>query len=136
VCQQTSLILWQKWEQYDPRQDFLAWACGVARNEVRNFLRRHGRDRMVFSDKLMDQLADMRIEVQPMLEVRRGLLVQCMKKLDFMARELVERCYQGGESMKSLARQFRTTPNALSLRLRRIRRDLLECIEASGRDER
>ena len=32
VFQQTSLILWQKWDQFDPEQDFLSWACGIARN--------------------------------------------------------------------------------------------------------
>jgi RNA polymerase sigma-70 factor, ECF subfamily len=129
VFQQTSLILWQKWDQFDPKQDFLAWACGVARNEIRNFLRRQGRDRIVLSERLMNDLADMRQEVQPLLEERRSLLVGCMKKLDFIARELLERCYQGRESMKAIAQQFRTTPNALYLRLRRIRRELMECIE-------
>ena len=37
VFQQTSLILWQKWDQYDPGRDFVGWACGIAHNEVRNF---------------------------------------------------------------------------------------------------
>jgi RNA polymerase sigma-70 factor, ECF subfamily len=135
VFQQTSLVLWQKWDQFDPQQDFLSWACGVARNEVRNFLRRRGRDRVVLSDRLMTDLADVRLEVQPLLEERRTLLVECMKKLDFIARELLERCYLGSESMKAIARQFRTTPNALYLRLGRIRRELMECIEQGTQRE-
>lgn len=129
VFQQTSLILWQKWEQFDQKQDFVAWACGIARNEVRNFLRTRGRERVAFSDKLMNELADVRLEVQPLLEKRRNLLVACMKKLDFLARELLERCYQNKEPMKIIARQLRTTTNGLYLRLRRIRRELLDCIE-------
>ena len=60
VFQQTSLILWQKWEQFDPERDFLSWACGIARNEVRNFLRRHGRARVVLSERLMDELAEVK----------------------------------------------------------------------------
>jgi RNA polymerase sigma-70 factor, ECF subfamily len=129
VFQQTSLILWKKWDQFEPDQDFLAWACGVARNEVRNFLRHRGRDRVVLSDKLMNDLADLRLQEQPLLEERRSLLARCMKKLSFLARELIERCYQGEESIGAIARQFRTTPNALYLRLRRIRRELMECVE-------
>ena len=31
VFQQTSLILWKKWHEYDPQRNFLNWACGVAR---------------------------------------------------------------------------------------------------------
>ncbi len=135
VFQQTSLILWQKWDQFDQAEEFLRWACGVAHNEVRNFLRRRRRDRVVLSEKLLDNLAEVRLEVQPLLEERRGLLAGCMKKLDFIARELLDRCYAGRESIKQVARQFRTTPNALYLRLRRIRRELMECIEQGTKGE-
>jgi RNA polymerase sigma-70 factor, ECF subfamily len=128
VFQQTSLILWQKWEQFDQSRDFVGWACGIAHNEVRNFLRRRGHDRVVFSEKVMDELAEMRLQSQPILEPRRDAMLDCVSKLDFLCREMLERCYAAGASMKAVARQFRMTPNALYLRLRRIRRDLLECI--------
>jgi RNA polymerase sigma-70 factor (ECF subfamily) len=29
VFQQTSLILWKKWQQFDPSRDFVRWACGM-----------------------------------------------------------------------------------------------------------
>jgi RNA polymerase sigma-70 factor, ECF subfamily len=135
VFQQTSLILWQKWDQFDPGRDFVAWACGVAHNEVRNFLRRHGRQRVLFSDKLMSNLADLRLQSQPILQPRRDALVECMKKLDYLCREMLERCYAAGASMGAIAKQFRMTPNALYLRLRRIRRDLMECIHRTISDD-
>ena len=58
-----------------------------------------------------------------------------MKKLDFVAREMLERCYAGRNSMKAIAQQFRTTPNALYLRLRRIRRELMECVQQQAAEE-
>ena len=129
VFQQTSLILWQAWDQFDPRRDFVAWACSVARNAVRNFLRSRGRDRLVFSEKLMNTISDLRLESRSILEERRSLLVECVRKLDFMGRQLLERCYAGRESMKTIAQQFHMTPNAVYLRLRRIRRELMDCIQ-------
>jgi RNA polymerase sigma factor (sigma-70 family) len=52
VFQRTSLILWQKFDQFDPQQgSFLSWACGVAYYEVRNFLRVAARDRLRFSEE-------------------------------------------------------------------------------------
>ena len=72
VFQQTSLGLWQTWDRFDLTQEFLPWACGVARNMVRNFLRRRGRDRVVLSEQLMLELADLRVREQPLLEERRG----------------------------------------------------------------
>jgi len=135
VFQQTSLILWQKWEQFDSSREFLPWACGIAHNEVRNFLRTRGRNRVMLSEKLMGELADVRLDSQPLLDQRRDFLIECIKKLEFLARELLERCYAGRESMKVIARQFHTTPNALYLRLRRIRRDLMDCMEKASRGE-
>ena len=129
IFQQTSLILWKKWEDFDRGGDFLRWACGIAHNEVRNFLRRRGRDRMVLSEKLLNNLADVRLREQPLLDRRHSLLTECIKRLDFAAREMLERCYAGRNSMRAIAEQFRTTPNALYLRLRRIRRELMECVE-------
>jgi RNA polymerase sigma-70 factor, ECF subfamily len=131
VFQQTSLILWQKWGQFEPGRDFVAWACGIAHHEVRNFLRRQQHDRVLFSEEVMDDLADLRLESRPILEERRTLLVECINKLDFIGREMFQRCYATGASMKVIACQFRMTPNALYLRLRRIRRDLMECIHRS-----
>jgi RNA polymerase sigma-70 factor (ECF subfamily) len=128
VFQQTSLILWKKWEQFDPSRSFVPWACGIAHNEVRNFLRCRGADHVVFNEKLIADLADVRLQSQAILEPRRLALVGCMKKLDFMCRQLLERCYAGRESIQTIAQQFHTTPNALYLRLRRIRRDLHQCI--------
>jgi RNA polymerase sigma-70 factor (ECF subfamily) len=136
VFQQTSLILWKKWDEFDTAGDFLRWACGIAHNEVRNFLRSRGRDRVVLSERLLSNLADVQLRAQPLLDQRRSLLAECMKKLDFAARELLERCYAGRNSIKVIAQQFRTTPNAVYLRLRRIRRELIECVEkrASKKD--
>ena len=58
-----------------------------------------------------------------------------MKKLDFVCREMLERCYAAGVSMGAVAKQFRMTPNALYLRLRRIRRDLMECVHRTITNE-
>lgn len=84
LFQQTSLILWQKWDQYDRSQDFL-WACGIARNVVRNFLRCQAGRRIVFSEELVNELAEVRLDAQRLLEEQRGLLVKCIERLDFSA---------------------------------------------------
>ncbi len=136
VFQQTSLLLWQKWDEFIPDQPFLPWAYGFARNEVRNYLRAQARQGTLLSEGLLSELADTRETMQPTLDRRQVFLNDCLQKLAFMSRELVERCYRGRESMAIIARQFRTTPNALYLRLARIRRSLLSCIQqAESREE-
>src|SRR3954447_2331283 len=52
LFQQTTLILWKKFAEFDPARSFFSWACGIARFEVANFLRSRGRQRLYFSDDL------------------------------------------------------------------------------------
>ncbi|MCA9020604.1 MAG: RNA polymerase subunit sigma-70, partial [Planctomycetaceae bacterium] len=39
VYQRCSMILWDKFDQFDAECDFLPWAMGIAFYEVKNFLR-------------------------------------------------------------------------------------------------
>jgi len=129
VFQRTAVILWEKWDQFDPSRSFVSWACGVARNEVRNFLRQKQRGGVYLSDELMDQVAQERLKSERMLERRRRLLAECLERLQARHRRLIERCYLGEDPIKRIAQKLRLTPSALYMRLHRIRTILLECID-------
>ena len=53
-----SLVMWRKWDQFDPETEFMNWARVIARFEVLKFRRTMGRDRHVFHGDLMKLLAD------------------------------------------------------------------------------
>ena len=73
LFQQTSLVLWDKFEQFDPSRSFVSWACGVARYEVLNFLRARSRDRLYFGDELSLALIEAQEDLeQERLEERRS----------------------------------------------------------------
>jgi DNA-directed RNA polymerase specialized sigma24 family protein len=65
LFQQTSLVLWDKFALFDASRSFIAWACGVARFEVSNFLRSRSRHRVYFSDELGMMLIDAHEELEP-----------------------------------------------------------------------
>src|SRR5947207_6768492 len=52
LFQQTTVILWNKFADFDQERSFIAWGCGVARLEIANFLRARGRQRLYFTDEL------------------------------------------------------------------------------------
>src|SRR5262249_35559801 len=52
LYQQTALILWKKFAEFDRSRSFFAWACGIARLEAASFLRSRSRQRLYFSDDL------------------------------------------------------------------------------------
>jgi RNA polymerase sigma-70 factor (ECF subfamily) len=129
VFQQTSLVLWKKWRQFDPQRDFVAWACGIAHHELRNFLRKHkDRGRVCLSEDVLAELAQARLEWHDQLEERRRALGHCLDRLGQGDRELLEQCYAGKDSIKTIAEGLGQSPNALYMTLKRLRRALFDCI--------
>ena len=56
--QETSIVLWEKFGEYDRSRDFKAWVFGIARNKALASIRDRQRQRLVFSDGLLNQLAE------------------------------------------------------------------------------
>jgi RNA polymerase sigma-70 factor (ECF subfamily) len=129
VFQQTSLVLWKKWQQFEPSRDFVRWACGMAHHEVQNFVRKQANRRCIcLNDHVMATVAEARLEVPDLLDARRRALRLCLQRLQQGRRELLERCYAGKDSIKIVAAELGQTPNALYMTLKRLRRTLFECI--------
>jgi RNA polymerase sigma-70 factor, ECF subfamily len=132
VFQKTSLVLWRKFDEFEPGSNFLAWACKVAFFEVRNFRRVSSRDRLRFNDALLEQLAVER-EVRPALgSLQHELLAECLSKLSDDQRELLCRAYEGETTIRQLAGELFRSPQTIYNRLNFIRRTLFECIEAAS----
>ena len=135
VFQRTTLILWRKFDQYDPREEFLSWACGVAFYEVRNFLRVSSRQHLHFNDELLARIAEERPQVLAQHDERLAALTHCLRKLGAEDRKLVDGAYGGQRTIKELASDMGRASQTLYNRLAAIRRRLLECIERSVEGE-
>jgi RNA polymerase sigma-70 factor, ECF subfamily len=132
LFQQTSLVLWDKFDQFDRSRSFVTWACGVARNEVRRFLRSRSRDRLYFGDELSLALIEAQETLeQERLEERRGVLAGCMKKLRERDKDLLEACYARSAGVREVALARGRSAQSVHNSLRRIRRALFECVHRS-----
>jgi RNA polymerase sigma-70 factor, ECF subfamily len=132
LFQQTSLVLWDKFDQFDPSRSFVGWACGVARYEVLNFLRSRRRDRLYFSDELSLALIEAQEELEhERLEERRTALAGCVKKLRDRDKDLLEACYDRSNGVREVARARGRSPQSIHNSLRRIRRALFDCVRRS-----
>ncbi len=132
LFQQASLVLWDKFDQFDPSRNFAGWACGVARYEVLNFLRARSRDRLYFSDELTLALIEAQEELeQERLEERRTALAGCMKNLRERDKDLLEACYDRSAGVREVARARGRSTQSIHNSLRRIRRALFDCVRRS-----
>ena len=129
LFQQTTIVLWKKFDDFDQTRSFAAWAMGIARFEVANFLRTRSRSRLYFSDELNLMLIDAQ-EQLPSQEVenRRAALQKCMQTLRERDRQLLEQCYSVETTIVDLASRMGRSSHSVYNSLRRIRRSLFECI--------
>jgi RNA polymerase sigma-70 factor, ECF subfamily len=128
ILQEANIVIWRKFDQFTPGSNFLAWAMQIAKYELLKYRERHQRDKLRFSDRLVEELVDEEIEDASHWEQRREALMNCLKKLREKDRELIERRYRPGESGLSLAEFLERPVNSVYQSLGRIRRTLLECI--------
>lgn len=130
VVQQTCVVLWRKYDQFEPGTDFLSWACTVARFEVLKYRRTRARDRHVFGEELISLLADEGVQETARRERERRALDSCIEQLHPRHRELIRRCYSG-MSIQDVAGSLGRSATSLYKALKRIRQALLDCIERS-----
>lgn len=134
VMQEASLVMWRKFDQFDPDlpgSKFLDWAFMIARYEVLRYRRRKAVDRLVFSDDVYELLASEAEEMaaETHSEQRMKALQACTAKLDSGQRDLIRTAYADGVSIKEAAKTVGRTPTGLYKALARIRRNLRRCID-------
>lgn len=128
ILQDTNVIIWSKYQQFRPGTNFSAWACQIANYEVLKYRDKRRRDRLLFSDEFVRQVAADAMEHADALDSRRQALLRCLGKLQQDDRELIQRRYAPGESGKSVAESLERPVNSVYQSLGRIRRTLLDCI--------
>jgi RNA polymerase sigma-70 factor (ECF subfamily) len=128
VVQETARCLWQKIDDYNPALPFWPWARKFAYFEVLKHRKARALEGRLFSDELVERLADEREAHADVLEQRRQALASCLARLEAASRRLVLDRYGGDLSVAEIARRESKSVNAISLMLHRIRQKLLECV--------
>jgi RNA polymerase sigma-70 factor, ECF subfamily len=128
VLQNTSIALWDKFDQYDAGQPFLPWAKQFARYEV---LKHHKRSRkyLFYTPEIIDGLIGGMEEREGLGAERREALRHCVKRLPEPSRQLVTLRYEECLSIDAAAAKLGKSAEALYQALSRVRRQLAECIE-------
>ncbi|MES2709377.1 MAG: sigma-70 family RNA polymerase sigma factor [Verrucomicrobiota bacterium] len=135
IVQETALVLWEKFEAYNPDLPFTPWACRFALNKTRQWLERRQRWRILLENGLAEELAQRREDLKPELELRLSHLSGCLSKLPEDQRSLVEGYYYRRDGIEKLAADFNRTVAATYKTLQRVRGALQSCIENAIKPE-
>ncbi len=131
VYQDTSMVLWQKFGEFEQGTNFGAWACRVAHFRALSFYKKRRNDRHVFDHAFLQAIEPplrQSAEEQEHTEARHAALVRCIQKLSERQRVILQQRYTHGGTVNGVASRFNTTANAISKALGRIHRGLYRCI--------
>jgi RNA polymerase sigma-70 factor (ECF subfamily) len=133
VLQEASLVMWDKFDAGQPPGDFAAWGCRIAYFKVLDFRKKCHRSRVLFSQALLERLAEAAAEPQAarQLDARREALADCVAKLSPRDRDLLARRFAEGATTQSTAAQVGRSVDAVYKALAKIRQSLFECVSRS-----
>jgi RNA polymerase sigma-70 factor, ECF subfamily len=127
IWQETNLVLWQRFADFQQGTNFLAWAQRIAHNKVLNY-RTHRRPPVQFSDEFLDRLAASAEQASDRQETYLDAMNRCAEKLPSRDREIIQLRYGSRGTCQNVAETLGRSVHAIYKTLGRIRSQLLECM--------
>lgn len=135
LLQETALLAFRKFAEYDGQRPFVAWALGIARFKVMGLRRDAARNRLVFDDEALETFTDAWAQQSQGRSERVETLEDCIGQLASHAQVVVKLRYFEDRTAEQIAEKLGANGGSIRVTLQRIRTQLRECIERKMRLE-
>jgi len=129
LVQETALVLFRRFGEYDGVRPFLGWALGIAKFQVLGFRRDAARSLVCFDSDLFDRFTEMWTETAAAASERSSALEVCLERLAVRPRQMVRLRYFEELNSEEIARRLGGRSAAVRVALQRIREQLRACVE-------
>ncbi|MFZ9034121.1 MAG: sigma-70 family RNA polymerase sigma factor [Anaerohalosphaeraceae bacterium] len=133
LMQETITILWRKFDEFQTGTNFASWGMKVAHYRVLNYRTKKAKDRLVYSEDLLNQIHDVALKKQKYLEEQNEHLSGCIQKLQTNDQRLLKARYELGRSVQSLAAHLDRSTQYVYKHLARIHHALRLCVKRAYR---
>ena len=128
ILQDVAAICWRQFDQYDHFRSFGAWARGIAANKIKQSRAESERFPMAFEPAVIEAVREAFDRTEAQASPRLDALRLCVESLPQKSRRLLETRYGEGRKPEQIARQLRSTRDAVYKALARLRAKLEDCI--------
>jgi RNA polymerase sigma-70 factor (ECF subfamily) len=128
LLQETSVVICEKFDEFTPGTDFVAWASQIAWWRIRYSRQKFARAKVVFDDHLLESVAHTASTMREELDDRHEALASCLQKLPARDRELVLTRYEPGCGVAEAASRSGRSMDAAYKALNRLRKLLHDCV--------
>lgn len=131
VFQNTSVVLWEKFDTYERGTNFLAWACRIAYFEALYDRRKTSRVKTL-SDAAWQALATDALTTVDDKHENEEALAECLARLKPADRQLLQQRYFSQQSVAEIAAASSKSVHAIYRALSRIHDALMQCMRRSS----
>jgi RNA polymerase sigma-70 factor (ECF subfamily) len=129
ILQDVSVAVVRKYADYDQNKPFVAWAIGIARNELLAYRRRKSIYRQFFDDESFEKIGEAfavaEEDMDPVLEA----LQKCMRQASGKGRGLLRLRYIEGLRYEDMAKRLSVSVGSVKVAMHRLRGALRDCVE-------
>ena len=135
VFQETTMVAWRRFDDFDPSRPFGPWLRGIAARTAMAAYRKAGRERPI-GDDLLAAIEDRIVGLEHLEfedpEAWARELEDCVRRLPENYRDCIECEARGVGSMKEIASAVDLGIEVVKKRLQRGRRHLADCLRRKG----
>jgi RNA polymerase sigma-70 factor (ECF subfamily) len=131
VLQQTNTILWEKATEFEMGTNYIAWSFRIAYFQVLAHRKKMQRDRLIFDDDLLLDIARVADQGDETFETRQRLMRVCLERLNERQRDIVRRRYSVGANVEKISTDVGRSITAVKQILFRARRNLINCVNVN-----
>ncbi len=128
VLQEIAIAVLDAYDRYDASRSFQSWALGIARNQVRSYLRSAKRDLLTFDEQVVASLSvafdDVPFNCGTWITCTRASTIGCQ------GNDLLELRYAEDLKPAEIGDRIDAQPNTVAKALQRIREVLRDCIQS------
>ena len=128
LLQETCLVICEKFDEFTPGTDFVAWANQIAWWRVRRSRQKFARSKVIFDDEVLEAVAHTATEISNELDQRHEALAHCLEKLHPRDRDLVLTRYAPDSGVEEAAQRSGRSLDAAYKALARLRKLLMDCV--------
>jgi RNA polymerase sigma-70 factor (ECF subfamily) len=130
LCQEAFLRCYQGQARFDSSVMLRPWLIGIARNLLREHVRRVKRRKEVGWTELCLQLEDLIDEQDDRYDAVMARLPECLQSLGQSARQALDLRYQARLRLAEIGEQLRRSEGAVKLLMFRARQALKNCLDS------
>lgn len=130
ILQDTLVLMWEKFDEFQPGTDFTAWGKAIARHKILKYLHNNSSSRLHFNDNLLNIIEAESSRLDNLTE-RLAVLKKCAAHLSQKESSVIMMRYEQGLSFNKIAMTIGISKQSVYRFISRVHVKLAKCMKQS-----